>query len=74
MTMTTKENNRPAIIIMASAAGVYLAIYFWYFAIPILLIAVVIFYVAYKKNPKLQMAIKDRTSGLWGKLKRFMTR
>jgi hypothetical protein len=59
---------------MASAAGVYLAIYFWYFAIPILLIAAVIFYVAYKKNPKLQQAIKDRTSGLWGKLKRFMTR
>lgn len=70
----TKENNRPAIIIMASAAGVYACVMFWYIAIPVLIVAGVIFYTAYKKNPKLQAQVKDRTSGLWGKLKRFMTR
>jgi hypothetical protein len=64
-----KEDNKPALIIMAAAAGLYACVMFWYIAVPIL-----IFYMAYKRNPKLQQAIKDRTSGLWGKLKKFMTR
>ena len=69
-----KEDNKPALIIMAAAAGLYACVMFWYIAIPVLIIAGVIFYMAYKRNPKLQQAIKDRTSGLWGKVKKFMTR
>ena len=69
-----KEDNKPALIIMAAAAGLYACVMFWYISVPILIVAGVVFYMAYKRNPKLQQAIKDRTSGLWGKLKKFMTR
>jgi hypothetical protein len=69
-----KEDNKPALIIMAAAAGLYACVMFWYIAVPILIIAGVIFYMYYQKSPKLQQAIKDRTSGLWGKLKKFMRR
>ncbi len=69
-----KENNRPAIIIMACAAGVYAAVYFWYVSIPVLVVLGVVLYMAYKRNPKLQDRVKGMFGRLWLKLKKFMTR
>jgi hypothetical protein len=69
-----KENNKPTIIIMASAAGLYAAVKFWYISIPVLIVAGVIFYMAYKKNPKLQAQVKGKFGRLWTKLKKFMQR
>jgi hypothetical protein len=59
---------------MASAAGLYACVMFWYIAVPVLIIAGVIFYMAYKKNPKLQAKMKEKFGGLWPKFKKFMQR
>jgi type II secretory pathway component PulF len=75
--MTTpenKEDNKPALIIMACAAGLYACVMFWYIAVPVLIIAGVIFYMAYKKNPKLQAKMKEKFGGMWPKFKKFMQR
>ncbi len=69
-----KENNRPAIIIMACAAGLYAAVMFWYISIPVLVVLGIVVYMAYKKNPKFQEQVKGSFGGLWLKLKKFMTR
>jgi hypothetical protein len=69
-----KEDNKPALIIMAAAAGLYACVMFWYIAVPILIIAGFIFYMAYKRNPKLQEQVKGKFGGLWPKLKKFMQR
>lgn len=69
-----KESNRPAIIIMASAAGVYLAIMFWYIAVPVLVLIGLLLYWQYKKNPKLREKVKAKMSGLTGKFWKFMKR
>ena len=74
MNTEQKQNNKPAIIIMACAAGVYAAVYFWYISIPALVVLGVVFYMAYKRNPKLQEKVKGSFGGLWLKLKKFMTR
>lgn len=69
-----KENNRPAIIIMACAAGVYLAIMFWYIAVPVLALIGFLVYWQYRKNPKFQEKVKGKMSGLTGKFWKFMKR
>lgn len=74
MNTEQKQNNKPAIIIMACAAGVYAAVYFWYISLPVLVVIGVVIYMAYKKNPKFQEQVKGKIGGLWLKLKKFMTR
>jgi len=69
-----KEDNKPALIIMAAAAGLYASVMFWYISVPVLIVAGILFYVAYKKNPKLQAQVKGKFGGLWPKLKKFMQR
>jgi len=73
-TGTTKENNKPAIIIMVCAAGLYAAVYFWYISLPVLIVLGLILYMAYKRNPKFQERVNSKISGFWLKLKTFMKR